>query len=260
MATDIAFAVGIMVLLAWRVPRNLILFLTALAIADDMGAVLVIAAFYTAELQLAALGSAAVACGVLVLLNLGGIRHPLPYAIAGVFLWIAVHESGVHSTLSGILLAACIPARGKECPLERWEHALAPWVTFGVIPLFALSNAGIDLTAIAWREAMGNKLVAGIFAGLVAGKFAGIAGASWLAVKLGWGRLPEGVGWRHLLGAAWLGGIGFTMSLFIAQLAFADAADVDLAKIGILCGSAAAGVIGLAWLWFAAPGSPKLRR
>jgi NhaA family Na+:H+ antiporter len=261
MATDIAFAVGIMVLLAWRVPRNLIVFLTALAIADDLGAVLVIALFYTAQLQLAALGAAAIVCGALLLLNLGGIRHPLPYAIAGVFLWVAVQQSGVHATLSGILLAACVPARGADCPLERWEHALTPWVTFVVIPVFALSNTGIDLTAIAWREAMASPLVGGIAAGLVIGKFVGIAAASWLAVKAGWGRLPEGVAWRHLLGAAWLGGIGFTMSLFIAQLAFDEAAHVELAKVGILCGSAAAAAAGLAWLWVAAsaPGSPRLR-
>jgi Na+:H+ antiporter, NhaA family len=202
---------------------------------------------------------AGVVFGLLVLLNLGGMRHPLPYGIAGALLWLAVHRSGVHPTLAGILLAACVPARGAQCPLEKWDHALTPWVTFVVIPVFALSNAGIDLTAIRWREAMANPLVLGIAAGLLVGKFAGIAGASWVAVRFGWARLPESVGWRHILGAAWLGGIGFTMSLFIAQLAFADAAVVELAKVGILSGSAAAALVGLAWLWFAARPAPSNR-
>ncbi len=248
MATDIAFAVGIMVLLGPRVPRNLIIFLTALAIADDLGAVLVIAVFYTSGLDASALALAAGLCGALLLLNLGGIRHALPYAIVGVLLWAAVHRSGVHATIAGILLAACVPARGADCPLERWERALTPWVTFAVVPLFALSNAGIDLTAIGWREAFSSPLVIGIMAGLVVGKFVGIAAFSWIAVRMRWARLPEGVAWRHLLGAAWLAGIGFTMSLFIAQLAFHDATTVDLAKIGILAGSAIAAGVGLAWL------------
>ena len=301
MATDIAFAIGILVLLAWRVPKNLIIFLTALAIADDLGAVLVIALFYTAQLDLKSLGAAGLLFATLVLFNRGGIRHPLPYALVGVLLWLAVHTSGVHATLAGILLALTIPARptftpahfeqridelhaqfradrrdlntpddplsnermasiaetmeqsaaAVQSPLQRIEHGLTPWVTFVVIPVFALANAGIDLRAIAWSEALTNSVTLGVLAGLVIGKFSGIGLFSWAAVKLGLARLPSGVEWKHLLGAAWLGGIGFTMSLFIAQLAFRDAALVDDAKLGILLASVTAALIGLTWLVWA---------
>jgi NhaA family Na+:H+ antiporter len=251
MATDIAFAVGILVLLAWRIPRNLIVFLTALAIADDLGAVLVIAIFYSAGLDPAALGSAAALCGVLAILNLGGIRHPLPYLVAGAALWSADHASGVHATIAGILLALYVPARGAHAPLESWEHHLTPWVTFAIIPLFAITNAGIDLRAVGWSDALASPLTLGVIGGLVIGKFAGISLCSWAAVRIGIARLPAEVRWRHLLGAAWLGGIGFTMSLFIAQLAFSDAAMVEQAKLGILLASAIAAAIGLAWLYAA---------
>lgn len=252
MATDIAFAVGILVLLAWRVPRNLIVFLTALAIADDLGAVLVIALFYTGDLDLAALGTVGALFALLMVLNRGGIRHPLPYAVAGVLLWFAVHRSGVHATIAGILLAMAVPARGNVSPLESWEHALTPWVTFVVVPIFALSNAGIDLAAIRWSEALASSLTLGVVCGLVLGKFAGIGLFSWIALRAGIARLPSGVAWRHLLGAAWLGGIGFTMSLFIAQLAFQDAQVIEQAKLGILLASAVSAAIGLVWLFASA--------
>ena len=308
MATDIAFAIGILVLLASRIPRNLIIFLTALAIADDLGAVLVIAIFYTADLDVKALVTALILFAALVLLNRGGIRHPLPYALVGVLLWLAVHASGVHATLAGILLALAIPARpayspvqfeqrieelhaafrahrldvdtpddplsnqrmasiaeamkhsaeAVQSPLQRIEHSLTPWVTFVVLPIFALANAGIDLRAVAWAEALTNNVTQGVLAGLVLGKFAGISSFSWFAVRLGLARLPAGVEWRHLLGAAWLGGIGFTMSLFIAQLAFRDPALVAQAKLGILLASATSAAIGLAWLLCA--GSSRERR
>jgi NhaA family Na+:H+ antiporter len=301
MATDIAFAVGILVLLAWRIPRNLIVFLTALAIADDLGAVLVIAAFYTESLQLSSLAAAGVLLALLVLFNRGGVRHALPYVLIGIPLWVAVHDSGIHATLAGILLAATIPARpaytpahfqrrveelldafradrkdlstpddplanrrmasiaeamerssaAVQSPLQRIEHRLTPWVTFGVIPVFALSNAGIDLLSVSWREALGEPVTLGVAGGLVIGKFAGIGLFSWVAVKLGIARLPSGVRWCHLLGAAWLAGIGFTMSLFIAQLAFSTHDLVEQAKLGILVGSALSAVIGLAWLYLA---------
>jgi NhaA family Na+:H+ antiporter len=304
MATDIAFAVGILVLLAWRIPKNLIIFLTALAIADDLGAVLVIALFYTADLDLQALAAAAVLSSLLLLFNRGGIRHPLPYAVVGVLLWFAVHASGVHATLAGILLALTIPARpayspalfeqridelhaafradrrdldtpddplsnyrmasiaeamehsaaAVQSPLQRIEHGLTPWVTFVVIPVFALANAGIDLRGIAWSEALSSSVTVGVLSGLVVGKFAGISLFSWLAVVLGLARLPSGVQWKHLLGAAWLGGIGFTMSLFIAQLAFQSPHIVEQAKFGILAGSAISAAVGLIWLYWA--GSP----
>jgi NhaA family Na+:H+ antiporter len=298
MATDIAFAVGILVLLAWRIPRNLIIFLTALAIADDLGAVLVIAMFYTAKLNLYALGLAAVICGVLLLFNRAGIRSPLPYAIVGMLLWLTVHESGIHSTLAGILLAITIPARPArsasqferridelqaafradranlqtpddplsndrmasiaeamehsaatvQSPLQRLEHHLTPWVTFLIIPVFALANAGIDLGHVDWAKAFESKVTIGVLCGLVLGKFIGVSLFSWVAVKIGWARLPSGVEWKHLIGAAWLAGIGFTMSLFIAQLAFTDPNYVEQAKLGILMASALSAAIGLLWL------------
>ena len=301
MATDIAFAVGILVLLAWRVPKNLIVFMTALAIADDLGAVLVIAAFYTSDLHLGALGAAAALLIVLALLNQGGIRHPLAYAIVGVPLWYAMHASGVHATLAGILLAAGIPARSAytpahfarridelqsafradrqdtgtpddplsnyrmtsiaeamersaaavQSPLQRIEHRLTPWVSFVAIPVFALANAGIDLGGVAWAEAFSNRVTLGVLTGLAIGKSAGVALFCWLAVRLGLARLPAGLQWRHLLGAAWLAGIGFTMSLFIGQLAFGDPELVEEAKLGILLGSALAGAIGFTWLFLA---------
>ncbi len=301
MATDIAFAVGILVLLAWRVPRNLIIFLTALAIADDLGAVLVIALFYTAQIDWVALGVAAFLAALLLLLNRAGIRNRLPYVLAGLALWYFMHASGIHATLAGIVLALAIPARPARTPaefdgrilelheafrderaadtpddplsnprmasiaaatehsamlvrspLERLEHDLSPWVTFLVIPVFAFSNAAIDLGAVAWGEVLGNRVTLGVLAGLFLGKFAGIAGFSYAAVRLGLGRLPAGVEWRHMLGAAWLGGIGFTMSLFIAQLAFADPAAVEQAKIGILLASALSAAFGLVWLFVSA--------
>src|SRR3954470_22200087 len=299
MATDIAFAVGILILLGSRVPKNLIIFLTALAIADDLGAVLVIAVFYTADINLHALAAAASLVGLLLLCNRAGIRHPLPYAVLGVLLWFAVHSSGVHATLSGVLLAIAIPARpahtpahferriaelqsafranrrdkhatddplsnqrmasiahamersavAVQSPLQRIEHGLTPWVTFLIIPVFALSNAGIDLSSITWSEALASKITLGVMSGLLAGKFAGITLFSWIAIQMGIARLPAGVSWKHLMGAAWLAGIGFTMSLFIAQLGLTTPEAVDQAKLGILLGSSISALIGLLWLY-----------
>jgi len=298
---DIAFAVGILVLLASRVPRNLIVFLTALAIADDLGAVLVIAGFYTQTLDYRALSAAAVLFALLVLLNRGGVRNAFPYLLLAIPLWLALFHSGVHATLAGVLLALTIPAfpahtparyerrveeqldafrsdrrdastpddpltnrrmatiaetmerasAAVQSPLQRIEHRLTPWVTFAVVPLFALTNAGIDLSAVSWRDAPTEPVILGVSAGLLVGKFAGISVFSWLAVVSGVARLPSGVGWRHVLGAAWLAGIGFTMSLFIAQLAFAEAQLVEEAKLGIVIGSFASALIGLAWLYAA---------
>jgi NhaA family Na+:H+ antiporter len=301
MATDIAFAIGILVLLAWRIPRNLIIFLTALAIADDLGAVLVIALFYTAELNIGALAAAGALLGTLLLCNRAGVRSPLPYALLGMLLWFALHASGVHATLAGILLATMIPARpayspatfenrikelheafredrrdvstpddplsnarmasiskamersaiAVQSPLQRMEHALTPWVTFGVIPVFALANAGIDLTRIEFTRALASAVTLGTASGLVLGKLVGVSAFCWIAVRLGFAERPHGVQWKHILGAAWLAGIGFTMSVFITQLAFSDAVLIDDAKLGILVGSACSAVIGLAWLFWA---------
>ena len=307
MATDIAFAVGILVLLAWRIPKNLIIFLTALAIADDLGAVLVIAIFYTPNLDLQWLAAAAALLAILVLFNRAGIRNPMPYALAGILLWYALHASGIHATLAGILLALTIPARPAhtpaqferrvgelqsafradrrddetaddplsnfrmasiaeameqsavevQSPLQRIEHSLTPWVTFLVIPIFALANAGIDLGSVAWAHTLSSRVTLGVVTGLVFGKVAGIILFSWIAARLGVARLPSGVRWKHVIGAAWLAGIGFTMSLFIAQLAFADREIVEQAKLGILLGSGISAVVGLCWLYLAGSDSPR---
>lgn len=295
-ATDIAFAIGILVLLGQKVPRNLIVFLTALAIADDLGAVLVIALFYTSELDQAALAGAGAAFIGLVLLNRGGVRRAAPYWIVGAILWYLVLLSGIHATLAGILLAMAIPARpayspahfdrrieelhgefreqksiddsgplsnhrmakvaahmeeasvAVQSPLQHTEHGLSPWVTFLIIPLFALANAAVDFRPLDLGASLGERITLGVILGLVVGKFVGISLFSWIGVKLGLGRLPNGVSWGHLMGAGWLGGIGFTMSLFIGQLAFKDPAMVDQAKVGILLGSLLAAVIGTIWL------------
>lgn len=303
MATDIAFAVGILVLLAWRIPRNLIIFLTALAIADDLGAVLVIALFYTQTIDLKFLGHAVCLLCILFLCNRGGVRHTLPYVILGILLWLVLLKSGIHATMSGVLLAFTIPARptytpqqfdeqleemsdtfrlsagniegtnvpmdisnmyaaaeslekassAAQSPQQRMEHRLSPWVTFAVIPLFAMANAGLDLHAIPFQETIFQPVTLGVILGLVLGKFFGISSFTWLAVRLGFARLPNGVQWSHILGAAWLGGIGFTMSLFIAQLAFTTSPMLfEEARLGIIMASVIAAIVGLTWLYISA--------
>lgn len=300
MATDIAFSVGILVLLAWRIPRNLIIFLTALAIADDLGAVLVIALFYTQTINLTALGLALLSIMILVVFNRAGIRHILPYGIAGVFLWLALLKSGVHATIAGVILAFAIPARpaftpeqfdgrlgelryalhnesditdipddplsnqrmamiaqnleqaacNVQSPQQRMEYMLTPWVTFIVIPFFALVNADVNFSEIRFVESLHQPVTIGIIAGLVLGKFLGISSFSFIAVKLGLAKLPAGLKWRHILGVAWLGGIGFTMSIFIGQLAFIGTpALTENAKLGILLGSLVSAIIGSSWLY-----------
>lgn len=309
MATDIAFAIGILVLLGGRVPRNLILFLTALAIADDLGAVLVIAVFYTADIAWQALLSAGAISVLLVLLNRGGIRHPLPYWLLGIALWVAVLASGIHATLAGIVLAFTLPARPRfsarqfderlhelhdamrseklgeslsdafsnhrlaaiaesaehlaqqvQSPLQRVEHSLTPWVTYLIIPIFAFSNASIDFSRFELMNTLSQPVTLGIILGLVPGKAIGILLFSWLAITLGLSRLPAGVQWKHLVGAAWLGGIGFTMSLFIGQLAFTDAQFITEAKLGVLLASLIAAIVGLGWLLIATHGDQPASR
>lgn len=300
MATDIAFAVGILVLLGTRIPRNLIIFLTALAIADDLGAVMVIAVFYTHDIDTGALINAGLMTALLAVFNRGGVRNPLPYWLVGAVLWYAILRSGVHATLAGIILAFAIPVRPRftarqfdqrlgelreamhseklhkslsdafsdtrltaiaesaekmslevQSPLQRIEHGITPWVTYLIIPIFAFSNAGVDFSQFDLLETLKEPVTLGIILGLVAGKTIGITFFSWLAVTLKLGRLPAGVGWHHLIGAAWLGGIGFTMSLFIGQLAFADPVLMTQVKLGVLLASAIAAAGGLTWLWFA---------
>ncbi len=303
MATDIAFSIGILVLLAWRIPKNLIIFLTALAIADDLGAVLVIALFYTQDLNFHTLGLAAGILALLGLLNRGGIRRQLPYGILGLMLWGTLLHSGIHATVTGVLLAFAVPARpafnlhefdlrivqlqetlhsgasipdacehplkcpematvaenmektarAVQSPQQHMEHTLSPWVTFLIIPLFALSNAGVDFSSIQLGESLKHPVTLGVILGLVLGKFTGIASFCWIAERLGIGRLPHGVRWPHLLGVAWLAGIGFTMSLFIDQLAFKDQILEGQAKLGILIASLISAIVGLTWLILAAP-------
>ncbi len=243
MATDIAFVIGAMALLGRRVPLGLKIFLTALAIVDDLAAVLVIALFYTSHLSWRAFGAAALCVATLVAMNRLGVRHLLPYLVIGAALWFAVLESGVHSTLAGVLLAMTIPSGS----LYRLEHALHPWVTYCIVPLFALANAGVSFGG-GIAQHFAQPITTGAAIGLLLGKPIGIGLASWLSVKSGLAELPAQVTFRHVHGAAWLGGIGFTMSLFIAALAFPAQDLLTSAKIGIFGGSLLSGLTGYAIL------------
>ncbi|MBZ5637173.1 MAG: Na+/H+ antiporter NhaA [Acidobacteriia bacterium] len=237
-ATDIAFAIGVLTLVGKRAPLGAKVFLTALAIADDLGAVLVIAIFYGGRIDGAALGAVAALMALLFAANRVGVRSPLVYGLLGVGLWLAVSRSGVHPTVAGILLAAAVPSRSGI------EHALHPWVMYLIMPVFAFFNAAVVLKGSP-LDALLHPATLGVVLGLVVGKPVGITLSSWLAVRAGLAALPEGVGWRQIIGVACLGGIGFTMSLFIAGLAF-DGSLLASAKTGILMASAAAGVLG--WL------------
>jgi len=251
MATDIAFALGVVSLLGSRVPLSLKVFLTALAIVDDLGAVLVIAVFYTSSLNLTAL---ALAAGVLTLALLAGrlrVRSLAVYGLLGLILWYYVLLSGVHATVAGVLLALAVPleSNAKTSPLHRLEHILHPYVAYLIMPVFAFFNAGVALAG-----SQLGPVSLGIFAGLVMGKPLGILLFSYLAVRLGLARLPGGVGWRAVAGVGMVAGVGFTMALFIADLAF-DAALLDEAKLGILAASLVAALLGAAALWTA--GAPS---
>lgn len=296
MATDIAFTLGLMVLLGRRAPRGLRVFVTALAIVDDLGAVLVIALFYAGQLLPLWLLAACLLWSLLLLLNLGGTSHPLPYALLGLLLWFAVLHSGLHATVAGVLAAFAIPVRARidgreflrragaalrvfakgletqapgrqlpsaeqrmaiealeesceraESPLQRLEHAMHPWVTYLVLPLFALANAGLALEGGFFR-ALADPVGRGVVFGLVLGKPLGIMAACALVLRLGWAELPQGLRRRHLLGAACLCGIGFTMALFIGNLAFVDPAQATVAKLAILQASFLAALLGAAIL------------
>jgi NhaA family Na+:H+ antiporter len=298
MATDIAFALGALALLGDRAPAPLKVFLAAFAIADDIGAVLVIALFYTASVHLAALGVGFAVIALSALANKAGVRSPLVYALLGVVSWVAFLESGIHATVAGVLLAMTVPASARidpdafaaqargalgrfesgdtpadgsglgeerqaalhtlekaaervQTPLHRMEHALHPWVSFLIMPVFALANAGVALGGAG--ASLVGPVPLGIALGLVIGKPLGVTLLAWIAVRAGVAVLPAGLNWRHLLGAGWLGGIGFTMALFIAGLAFPDPASLAAAKVGILAASAVAGVVGFLILRGAAP-------
>jgi Na+:H+ antiporter, NhaA family len=251
-ATDIAFALGILSLLGKRVPTALKAFLLSVAIFDDLGAILVIAVFYTAELSFVALAVAGVMIAGMALLNRAGVMRPAAYALLGAVLWVAVLKSGVHATLAGVAAAMFIPIRaprGGEAPLKGLEHALHPWVAFGVLPIFALANAGVPLLGLSLAD-LGHPVPLGIAAGLFLGKQVGILLPSWLAVRLGMASLAEELDWGLLYGAALLCGIGFTMSLFIASLAFEQGGEalLGLERLGVLVGTLFSGLAGYGWL------------
>jgi len=244
-ATDIAFAVGVLALLGPRVPSALKVFLLTLAIVDDIGAIVVIALFYSGGVDARWLGGAVLVVGVVVLMSRAGVDHPLAYIVPGVFLWWCLHEAGIEPTLAGValgLLTPALPRRGVPV-LERLETALHPVSGFLIVPVFALANAGVVLTGDTIEHAASSRVTIGIVVGLVVGKFVGIVGASALALRLRLGRLPRGLVMRHLTAVAVLGGIGFTVSLFITDLTFRGATTDD-AKIGVLAASALAAVAG----------------
>ena len=297
MATDIAFAIGVLVLLGKRVPKALLGFLLALAIVDDLGAVIVIALFYTKTITWSALFVAGLIFALLMLCNRVGIRKPLPYFLLGGLLWLAMLKSGIHTTLAGVLTAITVPARsqctakmfskfsyqllnrfdksdtpgksimenseqqavlqgledcvqGMEAPLQRLEHNLHMWVSLLIIPLFALANAGITIDLSTFSKIFTHPVTLGITTGLVIGKFLGIFGACWLMINIAGLKLPQGVSLQHLAGVSFLAGIGFTMSIFIGELAFAGQEELlVIAKTGVMASSIIAGVIGSAWLY-----------
>jgi len=246
-ATDIAFALGILVLLGSRVPASLKVFLTAVAIIDDLGAILIIAFFYTDGLSLSALAAAGVGVLVLLALNRAKVMAISPYVAVGLVIWLFVYKSGIHATLAGVVTALAIPlSDGKGgSPLKTAEHALHPWVAFAVLPMFAFVNAGVSLQGVTPGVLL-QTVPMGITLGLLAGKAIGVFGASWLLIRFAGARLPAGAGWSQFFGVCLLCGVGFTMSLFIGALAFAgqDAAYETQLKLGVLCGSLLSGVLG----------------
>jgi len=296
MATDIAFALGALALLGQRIPKTLLTFLVALAIVDDLGAVIVIALFYTDTIYIQAIIAAIIILALLITLNLGGIRRPLPYLLLGIVLWIAMLKSGVHATLAGIVLAFTIPMRPKfktsrfifhvsemlnqikrieqkenniikndalrsrvqalgegvhlvQAPAQILEHTMHLPSAYIIIPIFALANAGIPIEWSSFGSIITHPISIGITLGLVLGKVIGIAGCTWLAVKLDLASLPQGLNFKHIIGVGFMGGIGFTMSIFIAELGFSHSQeDLLMAKAGILVASAIAGITGIVWL------------
>jgi NhaA family Na+:H+ antiporter len=297
MATDIAFAVGVVTLAGSRVPLAAKIFLLTLAVVDDVGAIVVIAVFYTGNLAWGWLVAALVALAVIVGLRRGDVQSLAPYLAVGAFAWLALLESGVHATLIGVALGLLTPAwplrsprrfpvearrtlnrveaayydrvltreefteneqhiaevarlaMFSTSPLERLERALSPWVAYVVVPVFALANAGVSLSGDAVRGIASNAVTTGVVLGLVIGKTVGVLVATWLAVRLGLGRLPSGTTWRHIAGLATTAGVGFTVALFVTSISFDSAATADAARVGILAGSTLAGLLGFTLLW-----------
>lgn len=253
-ATDIAFAMGVLALLGRRAPPALKVFLLALAIIDDLGAIIIIALFYTSDLSLLSLGLAALGICVLVALNVSSVTRIAPYVLIGIFIWVCVLKSGVHATLAGVAVALAVPLQveGEEgSPLQRLEHNLEPWVLFGVMPLFAFANAGVSLAGLSLGY-LAETVPLGIALGLFVGKTVGIFGATWGAVRWGLASKPESVSWEQMLGVSMLGGIGFTMSLFIGMLAFPDPAYATSLRVGVLTGSLMSAIAGYLVLRYAA--------
>lgn len=259
-ATDIAFAIGVLVLLGSRVPTSLKVFLTAVAIIDDLGAIVIIALFYTEQLSLPMLGGAAVGVALLVALNRSGVTRVDVYAVVGALIWLCVLKSGVHATLAGVITALAVPMRRPDgsSPVQETEHALHPWVSFLILPVFAFSNAGVSLQG-ADLQTLLQPVTLGIVAGLVLGKPIGVWAATEAAVALGWAARPRGASRLQLLGVAQLCGIGFTMSLFIGGLAFETVAPdlIRQVKIGVLGGSVLSALLGCALLVVASRGAPR---
>jgi NhaA family Na+:H+ antiporter len=246
-ATDIAFALGVLMLLGSRVPVALKIFLTAVAILDDMGAIVVIAIFYTENLSLLMLGASLAGVALLFALNRAGVVIVVPYVLVGIAIWVFVLKSGVHATLAGVVTALAIPLRGKEgdSPLLRMEHALHPWVAFGILPAFAFLNAGVSLEGITMSTLL-DPVSLGIALGLFLGKALGIFIGPMVLIRLGLARLPDGATWLQFFGLSVLCGIGFTMSLFIGALAFEGQSAVleRATKLGVLLGSITATLVG----------------
>lgn len=302
MATDIAFSVGVVALLGTRVPVGAKLFLLALAIVDDIGAIAVIAVFYTDELEFAWLAASLLAIAAMAVAKRVGIRAVTFYTILGVFAWLALLESGVHATLAGVAIGLLTPARPlyrdeeyhriadqilvrtphpgprlqerqdaaaltlsavateSVSPLNRLERALQPWSSFVIVPIFALANAGVRFAGIDFVDTATSSVALGVGIGLVVGKLVGVSFFTWLAVRLGFGKLPRATGWVHIIGLAALAGIGFTVSLFVTSLAFAHPMITDQAKTGIFLGSSLAGIIGYTFLRSIRPQDPNQGR
>ncbi len=244
-ATDIAFALGILALVGSRAPASLKVFLLTLAILDDMGAIIIIALFYTAELKVNYLLMALMPLAVMILLNLRGTHRQGLAIILGIVMWVLVLKSGVHATLAGVVTAFCIPLKDRwgKSPLHALEHAIVPWSTFFIIPVFAFANAGVVLAGMQVSDLF-QPLPLGIALGLLIGKQVGVFGVTFAMVKLGVARLPHGANWLHIYGVACLAGVGFTMSLFIGGLSFADPDMMNQVRLGVLSGSIVSGLLG----------------
>lgn len=245
MATDIAFAVGVLAVLGPRVPRNLKLFLLTLAIVDDIGAIVVIAVFYSGGVALGWLAASVGAIAVVLVMQRLGVASPWAYVLPAVALWLFVDQSGVHATIAGVVLGLLTPARpfGGKQVIEGLEHRLHPWSSFLVVPLFALANAGVVVDGDSIRRAASSSVALGIVLGLVVGKPLGITLATWIGTRAGVGRLPAGITWRQVVGLGTVAGIGFTVALFVDDLSFVGPT-FDDAVLGILAGSLLSGIIG----------------